>query len=237
MATVLCLDTATAVCSVALGRDGVLWQMKESHLPNAHSSLIISFIEEVVATAGIRLPTVDAIAVSRGPGSYTGLRIGVSTAKGLCYALERPLIAVGSLQALAWGMRDYILQQGISSRDLLFCPMIDARRMEVYTALYDMDNQETREIRAEIITENSFSEHLKDHKVVFFGDGAAKCRPVLEKHPNAVFRETFLSSAAHLVPLAEDHFRTSQFVDVAYFEPFYLKEFIPGIPRVKGLRE
>ena len=237
MAVILCLETATAVCSVALGRDGDLWQLKESSVPNAHSSLIISFIEEVLAAAGITLPMVDAVAVSKGPGSYTGLRIGVSTAKGLCYALEKPMIAIGSLQSLARGMRDDILQQGMSSRDLLFCPMIDARRMEVYSALYDMDNREKREIRAEIITAESFSDVLKDHTIVFCGDGAAKCRPLLEKNPNAIFHESFLSSAAHLVPLAEAYFRQEQFVDVAYFEPFYLKEFIPGKPRVKGLHE
>ncbi|MDD5507191.1 MAG: tRNA (adenosine(37)-N6)-threonylcarbamoyltransferase complex dimerization subunit type 1 TsaB [Bacteroidales bacterium] len=237
MAVILCLETATAVCSVALGRDRELWHLKESSVPNAHSARIISFIEEVVAAAGITLPIVDAIAVSEGPGSYTGLRIGVSTAKGLCFALEKPMIAISSLQSLARGMRDDILQQGMTSRDLLFCPMIDARRMEVYSALYDMDNQKKREIRAEIITAESFSDVLKDHTIVFCGDGAAKCRAMLEKHPNAVFHESFLSSAAHLIPSAEEHYQKKQFVDVAYFEPFYLKEFIPGKPRVKGLFE
>jgi tRNA threonylcarbamoyladenosine biosynthesis protein TsaB len=235
MAIILCLDTATAVCSVALGRDGALWQLKESSVPNVHSSLIISFIEEVVAAAGITLPVVDAVAVSEGPGSYTGLRIGVSTAKGLCYALGIPMIAIGSLQSLARGMRDDILQQGMTSRDLLFCPMIDARRMEVYSALYDMDNQEKREIRAEIITADSFSDALKDHTIVFCGDGAAKCQPVLHNPPRSIVHPEFLSSAAFLVPLAEQRFQEKQFVDTAYFEPFYLKDFIPGVPRVKGL--
>lgn len=237
MAVILCLETATAVCSVALGKDGELWHLKESSVPNAHSSQIISFIEDAVAAAGIALPMVDAVAVSKGPGSYTGLRIGVSTAKGLCYALGKPMIALGSLQSLAHGMALQYRQNGLLSPDLLFCPMIDARRMEVYTALYDMDTREKREIRAEIITGDSFSELLNDYRIVFIGDGAAKCRPLLETNPNTVFYDAFLSSAGHLVPLAEEHFRKKQFVDVAYFEPFYLKEFIPGKPRVKGLYE
>ncbi len=237
MANILCLDTATAVCSVALGRNGELWQLRESHVPNAHSSLIISFIEEVVTAAGMRLPMLDAVAVGRGPGSYTGLRIGVSTAKGLCFALDKPIIAVDTLQSLANAMASDYRKKGRISGDMLFCPLIDARRMEVYSALYDQHNELIREIRAEIITEGSFGEYLTDHHIVFIGDGAAKCRPLLQHHPNAVFPESFLSSASHLIPLAESAFRENRFVDVAYFEPFYLKEFIPGKPRVKGLHE
>lgn len=238
MAIILCLDTATAVCSVALGRDGVLWQLKESSVPNAHSSLIIPFIEEVVASSGIKLQMVDAIAVSKGPGSYTGLRIGVSTAKGLCYSLDKPLIAISSLRSLAHAMAErYKKEDQVTPEPYLFCPMIDARRMEVYSALYDMDNRKVRDIQAEIITEDSFRMYLADHRVVFFGDGAPKCREVLGQKRHALIHADFLSSAAHMVPLAENRFREKQFVNVAYFEPFYLKEFIPGKPRVKGLHE
>ncbi|MBP6977073.1 MAG: tRNA (adenosine(37)-N6)-threonylcarbamoyltransferase complex dimerization subunit type 1 TsaB [Bacteroidales bacterium] len=236
MATLLCLDTATAVCSVALGRDGELWKLKESHIPNAHSSLIISLIEEVMTAAGLSLPELDAIAVSQGPGSYTGLRIGVSTVKGLCFALGKPMIAVDTLQSHANAMAVAYRQKSKSSSNILFCPMIDARRMEVYAAIYDLNNAMKREIRAEVITEDSFGEYLADHPIVFFGDGAAKCQPLLQNHLNAIFDTSFLSSASHLVPLAEQNFRENSFVDVAYFEPFYLKEFIPGKPRVKGLR-
>jgi tRNA threonylcarbamoyladenosine biosynthesis protein TsaB len=235
MASILCLDTATAVCSVALGRDRELLQKKESDIPNVHSTFIITFIGEVLQLAEVSLAQIDAVAVGKGPGSYTGLRIGVSTAKGLCYALGKPMIAISSLQALAHGMAETYRQKGMTSRDILFCPMIDARRMEVYAALYDLNNQEIREIRAEIVTEESFHEYLKDHQVVFFGDGAAKCQPVLHKHPRAIFHPAFLSSASYLIPLAEQQFNEKQFVDVAYFEPFYLKEFIPGKPWVKGL--
>lgn len=238
MAIILCLDTATTVCSVALGKDGLATHLQETTIPNVHSSHIIPFIEELLAEADMGLPQVDALAVSKGPGSYTGLRIGISTAKGLCFALDKPMIAISTLRSLAHAMASRIRKSDISHpQDILFCPMIDARRMEVYAAIYDMDNREIRDIRAEIVTGELYTEFLKDHRVVFFGNGVAKCRDILREHPNAIIHEDFLSSAVHLVPLAEKRFKEGRFVDVAYFEPFYLKDFIAGIPRVKGLRE
>lgn len=235
MAYILCLDTATPVCSVALGRDGKTWAVRESARKNVHSTLITSFIQEILSETGFDLDKLDAVAVSKGPGSYTGLRIGVSTAKGLCYALGKPLIAISSLRALAYGMARRIRKQEAEAEKLLFCPMIDARRMEVYAAFYDAGNELVRDIQADIVTGDSYNEFLALHKVVFFGNGAAKCRQLLGVNPNAVFHEDFVSSATHMTELAEERFYQKQFEDSAYFEPFYLKDFIPGVPKVRGL--
>lgn len=250
MAIILHIETATKVCSVALSQSGRLIGLKESMEKNAHSSLITVYIDELMKSAGLDYSSLDAVSVSKGPGSYTGLRIGVSTAKGICFGIGKPLIAVGTLQAMAVGMKNEMTSQSnshrseiiapapeeMSSRPILFCPMIDARRMEVYSALYDQELQPVRETKAEIIHEDSFSEYFKDHIVRFAGDGAEKCRPVLGHHSNARFLENFSPSAKYMIHLAEARFEHSEFENVAYFEPFYLKDFIPGIPRVKGLR-
>ena len=159
--------------------------------------------------------------MSSGPGSYTGLRIGVSTAKGLCYALDKPLIAVETLEAMAGGLS----LQGIYT-DALLCPMIDARRMEVYTALFDTSGNTIKPTAAEIIDENSFAVELTQNKIVFFGDGAAKCRTVLSGSRNAIIVEDFYNSAAHLTQKAYQKYQAGQFENVAYFEPFYLKDFL-----------
>lgn len=218
---------------MALSENGQLKLLRESSEKNIHSSVITVFIEAMMSESGWPFPSLDAVSVSMGPGSYTGLRIGVSTAKGICYALDKPLIAIGTLQAMAAGMAGTpSLSTGTPS---LFCPMIDAKRMEVYSALYDQGLHPFREILAEIITEESFHEEFRDHTVVFAGDGASKCRPLLQNHPNAVFLDDFRPSAKFMIPLAEEKFRLRQFENTAYFEPFYLKDFIPGIPRVKGL--
>jgi len=179
----------------------------------------------------------DAVAVSMGPGSYTGLRIGVSTAKGICYAIDKPLIAISTLQSMAAGAKTEMESRlsGTPSQPILLCPMIDARRMEVYNGLYDTDLRPAREIRAEIITESSFAAELEQHQVWFFGDGAGKCKTVLGKHPNARFIDDFHLSASYMVSLAEEKFHRKEFENVVYFEPYYLKDFIPGIPKVKGL--
>ena len=158
MALILNIDTATAVCSVALAKEGSVIALRESHSSNEHSSVISSFIEGVISDAGMALDRIDAVSVSMGPGSYTGLRIGVATAKGLCYALDRPLIAIPTLLAMAWGMRERtratnLLSESPAGGEVLFCPMIDARRMEVYAAFYNQDLTEVRETKAEIIDE------------------------------------------------------------------------------------
>ncbi len=234
MANFLLIETATRVCSVALSSDGKLSALRESNDKNSHSATVTLFIEEVMHQAEMPFGQLDAVVVSMGPGSYTGLRIGVSTAKGICYAIDKPLIAISTLQAMASGVETGLETLGFPT---LLCPMIDARRMEVYTSLYHPDLSTFREIRAEIIHENSFDEVLAEHQIWFFGDGAEKCKPVLGLHPNARFMDDFQPSASYMIRLAEDKFRHGDFEDVVYFEPYYLKDFIPGIPRVKGLND
>ncbi|MEI7897958.1 MAG: tRNA (adenosine(37)-N6)-threonylcarbamoyltransferase complex dimerization subunit type 1 TsaB [bacterium] len=238
MALILCIETATEVCSAALFRDAEILGIKESSVQNAHSAVLTTFISEIFQTSGFSPGDVDAVAVSTGPGSYTGLRIGVAVAKGLCYALDKPLIAIPTLQAMAEGMTPPLLPSpkwGGVGGGVLFCPMIDARRMEVYCALYDNDIKEIREVRAEIIDEFSFQEFLADHPVVFGGEGADKCKPFLEANPNALFLDSFRASAKFMIGLAEEKFGQQRFENLAYFEPFYLKDFVAGKPRVKGL--
>lgn len=232
MATILCLETATPVCSVGLWINNEVVALRELESPNSHSSVITQFIEEVLQEAGITLANLSAVAVSAGPGSYTGLRIGVSTAKGLCYAQGLPLIAISPLQAMASGYKNRL---PIETRTkALFCPMIDARRMEVFTAVYDADLQTLQSVSAEIIDENSLAPFLDQQIVYFLGDGATKCMGVIA-HKNARFPENTKPSAAFIGPLAEAKFQNNEFVDVAYFEPFYLKDFVAGKPKVKGL--
>jgi tRNA threonylcarbamoyladenosine biosynthesis protein TsaB len=236
MAVILLVETATAVCSVALSKDGTLLGIRESVSRNAHSSSVTVFIDAVMSEAGVPLGQLDAVAVSMGPGSYTGLRIGVASAKGLCYALDKPLIAVPTLQAMANGL---ILSASGPSSDRKIeyvCPLLDARRMEVYSAIYDKDLREIRGTRAEIIDGNSFEVILRDHNLIFGGEGSEKCKPVLSHHENAWFIEAFETSARFMIPMAEEKFGSGRFEDPAYFEPYYLKEFVAGKPRVKGLR-
>jgi tRNA threonylcarbamoyladenosine biosynthesis protein TsaB len=238
MPFILHIETATQVCSVALSANGSIVQIRETRDKNSHSITITVFIDEIMKAAGMPFSAIDAVAVSKGPGSYTGLRIGVSTAKGICYAIDKPLIAVGTLRSMAAGaikgMESGLV--GTPSLPILLCPMIDARRMEVYSGLYDVNLQPVHDIRAEIITGSSFTAELDQHQVWFFGDGADKCKPVLGNHPNARFIDDFQLSASFMVKLAEEKFQQSEFEDVVYFEPYYLKDFIPGIPKVKGLR-
>jgi tRNA threonylcarbamoyladenosine biosynthesis protein TsaB len=237
MAYILCLETATSVCSVALSRDDEIVSLKESDVRYSHSALITPFIQDVIRQAGISLQKVDAIAVSKGPGSYTGLRIGVSTAKGLCYALDLPLVAIGTLQSLAYGMiKKYKVDHPGEQIKILFCPMIDARRMEVYDAIYTIDHIEVKSVAAEIIREDSFTEYLNGNKLLIFGDNAIKCKPLLTHQPDVFFTEDFMPSASYMVQLALQQYNEKKFEDLAYFEPFYLKDFIAGKPHVKGLK-
>ncbi|MFH1161306.1 MAG: tRNA (adenosine(37)-N6)-threonylcarbamoyltransferase complex dimerization subunit type 1 TsaB [bacterium] len=232
MSLLLAIETATPVCSVALARDGECVAIRETTSANAHSSLLTIYIEQLFQEAGYRYQDLDAVAVSMGPGSYTGLRIGVAAAKGLCYALEKPLIAVPTLQAMAEGMN---CQLPIANCPLLICPVIDARRMEVYCAVYNEQLEEIRPTDAVILHENSFQDLLSNHVMIFGGTGAQKCKPLLAGQPNAVFLDNFQASAGYLIPLAEKRFFTGHFENLAYFEPFYLKDFVAGKPKVKGL--
>jgi tRNA threonylcarbamoyladenosine biosynthesis protein TsaB len=233
MPKILHIETATQICSVALSKDDIIIASKSSDEKNAHSRILTVYIDEILKASGIRIQELDAIAVSMGPGSYTGLRIGVSTAKGLCYSLDKPLISVSTLQAMAWGMAE---RMGSEISNTLFCPMIDARRMEVYSAIFDQSNKQVRKILAEVIDENSFTELLQTNEVLFAGDGAGKCKEILSNSPNVHFIDDFVPSANYMASIASDKFQKKDFEDVAYFEPFYLKDFIAGPPKVKGLR-
>lgn len=236
MSNILLLETATRVCSVALLCNGNINSLRETTVENSHSQIITTFIAETLAEAGLSFAELNAVAVSKGPGSYTGLRIGVSTAKGLCYALGIPLISVGTLHAMAALI---ITENTPIIKGSLLCPMIDARRMEVYTALYKFDSQNqvvnAEPVSAKIVDELSFGNELAKRKVYFFGDGAAKCIPVLGKIENAVFVDDFQVSAKGMAEIAQQKFNNAVFEDVAYFEPFYLKDFVATIPRNKFL--
>ncbi|MEI6576475.1 MAG: tRNA (adenosine(37)-N6)-threonylcarbamoyltransferase complex dimerization subunit type 1 TsaB [Bacteroidota bacterium] len=235
MGLILCLETATAVCSVALVRNGSVIGHKESSAGNDHSATLTIFVEQVLSQTGLCLKDLDALAVSMGPGSYTGLRIGVSAAKGYCYALDIPLIAIPTLQAMAYGMKKLWEPKLQDNRPVLFCPMIDARRMEVYTALYDLDNVCIRPVEAEIITKDSFLPFLKDNILILSGSGAEKTESIFEEMPGMYFLKEFSHSAENFADLAEKKYIKKEFEDLAYFEPFYLKDFVAGKPRVKGL--
>jgi tRNA threonylcarbamoyladenosine biosynthesis protein TsaB len=226
MSVILQIETATTSCSVALAIDGNISAFKQINERNIHAEVITLFIDELVKAANLTYDDLDAIAVSCGPGSYTGLRIGVSTAKGLCFALNKPLIAIETLEAMAYGV---INNQGIMiDKDTLLCPMIDARRMEVYCALFNSEGLKVRSTAADIIDEHSFGEFLSAHKILFFGDGADKCEATLGANPNAQFLTGFVNSATYLTQKAAEKFDKKEFEDVAYFEPYYLKDFIAG---------
>lgn len=230
MAKILLIETATPICSVAIAIDGIVTVIKESSEPNSHSAKLSVMIRDILETTNIPYSELDAVCVSSGPGSYTGLRIGVSTAKGLCYALEKPLLAVGTLQNIAAG---YMLLHPQYTGYI--CPMIDARRMEVYSAIFDNKGNYIRQTNADIIIENIYDQWLEQNNIIFIGDGADKTRSILEGKNNVMFDTDFKISAKGMAQLAEKRYENKQFEDVAYFEPFYLKDFVAAKPSVKGL--
>ena len=221
MERIILIETSTALCSVALTEDGKVTAYRESSAPKAHASLTAVFVQEVLEERGLKLADCDAVCVSKGPGSYTGLRVGVSTAKGLCFGSGKPLLAVGTLDTL-------VAQAGDVAGTVI--PMIDARRMEVYAAVFENGAQIT-ETTPVIVDENSFAEYLEQGPVLFIGDGAGKCADVI-KHPNAHFCQCNPKASAMLQP-AVAAYRAEQFEDVAYFEPFYLKEFVATVSKKK----
>ena len=233
---ILCLETSTAVCSVALVENGKVIALRESLDGQNHAEKITIFIDEVMKEANVSYRDLDAVATSMGPGSYTGLRIGVSTAKGLCYAMEKPLIAIDTLAAMAWGFRDVETQRRRDAESIdILCPMIDARRMEVYSAFFNEKLERISETNAIVIDENSFMEMKQNTHLYLFGDGADKLASLFENDENITVVEKFHCSAAYMAELADKAFKNNDFVDTAYFEPFYLKNFVPGMPKVKGL--
>jgi tRNA threonylcarbamoyladenosine biosynthesis protein TsaB len=234
---ILHMETATDICSVAISEGDRQLSLVESGPERSHATLLNPFIRKSLKEAGREFSQISAVAVSKGPGSYTGLRIGVSTAKGIAYALEIPLLATGTLENMAHGILIHPglkeIQQQFGDQ-LLLCPMLDARRMEVYTCFFSSDLAVQREVSADIITSESYRELLDRHHICFFGNGSSKCRELLD-HPHAHFLEGIETSAAHMIHPVLFRFRHQQFEDVAYFEPFYLKDFIATIPRKKVL--
>jgi tRNA threonylcarbamoyladenosine biosynthesis protein TsaB len=238
MALILNLDTSTHICSVALALDGELLGLKESREDKSHASLLAVFIRDILKENATAVSDLNAVSVSKGPGSYTGLRIGVSTAKGLAYASGIPLISVDTLTSMVNGViHDNQVENLILSRNnaLCLCPMIDARRMEVYTAIFNPSGDMIEPIDAKIIQEDSYKDILEQNSMMFFGDGAAKCRNILQ-HPNAIFLDGIDTSARFMVSLSESAWQQKCFEDVAYFEPFYLKDFVATIPKNKLIK-
>ena len=264
MDNILLIETSTALCSVALAQDGVVTSYRESSAPKAHASLTAVFIQEMLAERGLTLADCDAVCVSKGPGSYTGLRVGVSTAKGLCFGSGKPLLAVGTLDTLVFQAfsdnidahdtphviaRSKATWQSVSFKYII--PMIDARRMEVYTAVFSNTSPvipsvpsvipsevegsphyiQVTETAPMIIDETSFVEYLEQGPCLFIGDGAGKCADVI-KHPNAQFCQCWPKASAMLEP-AMAAYKEKRFEDVAYFEPFYLKEFVATVSKKK----
>ena len=235
MALILHIETATDVCSVALSNENGLIDIRESTEGRSHASILTVFIDELLKKNTFVVPQLQAIAVSMGPGSYTGLRIGVSVAKGLCYGGDIPLIALPTLQSMVFG---YLRQQkekpGMTSGDACYCPMLDARRLEVYTALFNCQGEFASETKAEIINEHSFEDILANQTVYFFGNGSDKCSGIIT-HPNARFIPGLNPSAQDMITLSQKLYKKKEFKDVAYFEPFYLKDFVATTPKNKVL--
>ena len=217
MSTILHIETSTKNCSVSIANCGELISLKEINTGEySHAEMLHPLINEALLESKLTIKDIEAIAVGKGPGSYTGLRIGVSAAKGLCFANDIPLISINSLEILA---------QSITIDCGLIIPMIDARRMEVYAAIYDQNHNAVRETKAEIIDSHSFLDELQNQKVYFLGDGAKKCKEII-LHENAVFIENVFPSAKKMATISYHKFKNESTEDVAYFEPFYLKNFV-----------
>ncbi len=226
MSCILSIETSTDVCSVAVSQDGTCIYHQEDFSGHNHADRLGSFVDEAMSFTDSHAIPFDAVAVSCGPGSYTGLRIGVSMAKGICYARDLQLIAIPTLQLLAVP----ILLHHELEDDALLCPMIDARRMEVYAAVYDRALHEVRPTQADIVDHDTYKAYLEEHPVYFFGNGAKKCMDIIN-HPHAHLIDGILPQAKYMFPLAEKRHATQQVEDVAYFTPFYLKDFVAKMPK------
>lgn len=229
MSCILHIETATDLCSVAVSEDGQVIFEQTEQTGAAQSRRLGSMVDEALSFTDSHAIPFDAVAVSCGPGSYTGLRIGVSMAKGVCYGRKLQLIALPTLQVLSVPV---LLQHDNLPEDALLCPMIDARRMEVYCALYNRALRTMQQTQAMVIDEQSFADVLAEHPVYFFGNGSEKCKSVLN-HPNAHFFDNVRPLAKYMAPLAERAHANGQFEDVAYFEPFYLKDFVATVSKKK----
>ena len=226
---IICLETATNLCSVALCNSAGVITLKESSESKSHASTVTVFIDEIFKETGITAHDLEAVAVSKGPGSYTGLRIGVSVAKGIAYAASLPLIGVETTLSMFWGISGKLNESAGADINTLFCPMLDARRMEIYYAIYNSAGKPIKDICAEIITADSFSNIPESQKIVFFGDGSPKCKDVI-KRKNTFFADDFRISASYMSTPVFQALKEHRFENVAYFEPFYLKDFLTSKP-------
>lgn len=224
---ILSIETSTNICSVCLSLDEDIVAYRENKEKNAHSRMLSIMIENLFKQTKYEIKDLKIVAISKGPGSYTGLRIGVSTAKGIAYGLDIPLISVDTLKILASACRE-------KYSNYAYMPMIDARRMEVYCAIYDKELKEIKKISADIVDENLYDEYIKDNNIIIIGDGAEKCRDVL-KNKRFVFDNEISLSASNMPKLVMEKLKNEQYEDVAYFEPYYLKQFIAVKSHVKGL--
>ena len=229
---ILCLETSAKVCSVALVSPQGPVAVRESEEGKSHASLLTIFIKEVLSEAGTEAKELDAIAVSKGPGSYTGLRIGVSVAKGIAYAVSVPIIGIETTRSMFYGIDEPIRKRYNAEDDSLFIPMLDARRMEVYYSVFNSSGKIISEVKPEVITKEHFFEIPEEIKIFIFGDGASKCKPVL-KRKNIYFIDEFRITASHMYMPAYEAFYSKKFEDIAYFEPFYFKDFIATTPGEK----
>ena len=226
MSTILHIETSTNVCSVAVSEDSHVIFQQDDHSGLGHAEKLGTMVDEALSFTDNHAIPFDAVAVSCGPGSYTGLRIGVSMAKGICYGRNLKLIAVPTLELLCVP----VLLREIPEEDALLCPMLDARRMEVYAGIYNRALKPVREIGADVVTEETYKEYLDKHPVYFFGNGAQKCMETIN-HPNAHLIEGIDPLAKWMQPLAERRLLNEQFEDVAYFVPYYLKDFVAKLPK------
>lgn len=218
---ILSIETSQKVCSAAIHKNGEIVASQTLFNEKSASGLLTPIIEQLLKNCKLKPSDLQAVAVAKGPGSYTGLRIAISTAKGLCFAIDKPLISVNTLEAMVLQIKNYF------PSNYLFCPMLDARRMEIYCAIYSQQMEVLEETNAKVIDESSFSELLAKKSVVFFGDGAAKCKEILDSNPNAIFLENQIYPNAETVgKLAFELYSKEQFENLVTFEPFYLKDFI-----------
>jgi tRNA threonylcarbamoyladenosine biosynthesis protein TsaB len=233
MPLILNIETSSEICSASLSKNGGLLCLKENYEENSHSKLLTILINSIFSEMKLTISDIDAVAVSKGPGSYTGLRIGVSVSKGICYAINKPLIAVDTLKIIASSIFQNI-QNNIFLKNekdnILICPLIDARRMEVYSAIYDVNLNIIKDVAADIIDSESFNKLLNCHIIIFGGTGAEKCKNIIN-HSNAIFVDNIKASASYMAGLSQLSFENKNFENTAYFEPMYLKEFIAGKPK------
>ena len=237
MALILNIESATEVCSVALADERGLIDLLENSEGRSHALLLTVFIQDLLKKNKISVDNLDAIAISMGPGSYTGLRIGVSAAKGLCFGADKPLLAVSTLQSMAFGfLTNHFLNGNIEFENAWYCPMIDAKRLEVYTAFFDRNGELKVGTSAVILTDKSFEEILSQRKIFFFGNGAQKFSELIN-HPNALFYNDYKISSRDMIHLSQKIYSDRKFEDVAYFEPFYLKNFLATVPKNKVIQK